>query len=61
VVIGGVAAKTHGAARYTVDLDVVYARSKDNISRLVEAIRPLDPYLRGAPPGLPFRFDQETI
>ena len=22
---------------------------------------PFDPYLRGAPPGLPFRFDPETI
>jgi hypothetical protein len=22
---------------------------------------PLEPYLRGAPPGLPFRFDDETV
>jgi hypothetical protein len=25
------------------------------------ALAPLDPYLRGAPPGLPFRFDATTI
>lgn len=61
IVIGGVAAKTHGSARYTVDLDVVYSRSPDNITRLVAALAPLAPYLRGAPPGLPFRFDGETV
>lgn len=32
-----------------------------NLSRLEAALQPLDPYLRGAPPGLPFRFDLETI
>ena len=61
IVIGGVAAKTHGSARFTVDLDVVYSRSIDNIARLVAALAPLAPYLRGAPPGLPFRFDRETV
>jgi hypothetical protein len=61
VVIGGVAAKTHGAARFTTDLDVVYSRSAENIARLVSALEPLKPYLRGAPPGLPFRFDTETV
>jgi hypothetical protein len=61
VVIGGVAANAHGAARATYDVDVVYARSQDNIARLVAALQPLNPYLRGAPPGLPFRWDSETI
>jgi hypothetical protein len=27
----------------------------------VEALAPLKPYLRGAPAGLPFRFDVETV
>ena len=61
IVIGGVAGKAHGAARLTVDLDVVYGRSDDNLARLVSAVSPLRPYLRGAPPGLPFHFDSETL
>lgn len=61
VVIGGFAATSHGSAHVTLDLDIVYRRTAQNIARLAEAPRPLDPYLRGAPPGLPFRFDEETI
>jgi hypothetical protein len=51
----------HGAARATFDLDVVYRRTADNIGRLVLALTPYHPYLRGAPPGLPFRWDAPTI
>jgi len=61
VIIGGFAATAHGSAHVTVDLDVVYGRSADNVARLAEALRPLSPYLRGAPPGLPFLFDADTI
>jgi hypothetical protein len=61
IVIGGVASKAHGSARLTVDLDVVYARSADNLRRLASALAPLEPYLRGAPPGLPFRLDPATV
>jgi hypothetical protein len=61
VIIGGVAATLHGSARLTADLDIVYARSKENIRRLVTALAPLHPYLRGAPPGLPFHFDAEAV
>jgi hypothetical protein len=61
IVIGGVAGKAHGSPRLTVDLDVVYARSDANIRRLTAALAPLDPYLRGAPRGLPFRFDPDTV
>jgi len=61
VIVGGVAATLHGSARLTSDLDVVYGRSKENIRRLVKALSPLKPYLRGAPPGLPFRFDEPTV
>ena len=57
----GVAARAHGSARSTQDVDVVYGRSKDNLRRLEAALAPLQPYLRGAPPGLPFQFDLETI
>lgn len=61
IIVGGVAAALHGAARATYDLDIVYARAESNIARLVSALEPLHPYLRGAPSGLPFRFDADTI
>jgi predicted nucleotidyltransferase len=61
IVVGGAAATAHGAARLTVDLDIVYDRSRDNLQRLVKALGPAKPYLRGAPPGLPFQFDEETL
>jgi len=61
VVVGGIAALVHGAARATYDVDVVYARTPDNMARLVSALAPLEPYLRGAPPGLPFTFDAATL
>jgi predicted nucleotidyltransferase len=61
IVIGGVAAVAHGTARLTLDVDVVYARDRENIARLAQVLAPHAPYLRGAPPGLPFRFDERTI
>lgn len=61
IIVGGVAATIHGSARLTQGLDVVYSRTPENISRLVGALAPYAPYLRRAPPGLPFRGDAETI
>jgi len=61
IIVGGVAASLHGSARSTQDLDIVYARSKENHRRLVAALRGHRPYLRGAPPGLPFVWGEETI
>lgn len=61
IVVGGVAARVHGSARFTQDLDVSYARGDDNLARLVSALRPLDPYLRGAPKGLPFDWSPATL
>jgi len=61
VIVGGIAATLHGSARLTFDLDVVYERTPSNLERLVEALVPFTPYLRGAPPGLPFKFDVETL
>jgi len=61
IVIGGWAAIFHGLAHSTYDVDVVYSRDRDNIRRLVAALKPLHPYLRGAPPGLPFVFDEKTV
>jgi hypothetical protein len=61
IIAGGVAANLHGSARTTLDLDVIYRRTGANITRLVETLRPLNPYLRGVPEGLPFQFDAETV
>ena len=61
VIIGGLAATLHGSARVTYDLDVVYNRTPENLSKIVAALSPFEPYLRGAPEGLPFRFDVETL
>jgi len=61
VLVGGVAAAAHGSPRGTQDLDVVYRRDEDNLLKLVGSLAVLHPYLRGAPPGLPFRFDLPTV
>lgn len=61
ILIGGVAATIHGSSRLTQDVDIVYSRESANITRLVEALKPFTPYLRGAPAGLPFTLDETTI
>jgi hypothetical protein len=61
ILVGGAAATVHGSSRLTRDVDVVYRRTRENIVRLVAALTPYQPYLRGAPPGLPFRWDTPTI
>lgn len=61
ILVGGVAAVAHGSARLTQDVDVSYARSEANLRRIVAALSPHEPYLRGAPPGLPFEWSVETL
>jgi hypothetical protein len=61
IVIEGAAATAHGSIRLTRDLEIVYGRSRQNIQRLAAALSAHKPYLRGAPAGLPFRFDVDTI
>ena len=61
VIVGGLAATIHGSARLTQDVDFVYARNRANVERLVAALKPYSPYLRGAPPGLPFDWSEATI
>jgi hypothetical protein len=61
VIVGGLAATIHGSARLTHDVDVVYARTDENLARLVSALRPHEPYLRGAPRGLPFEWSAATL
>jgi predicted nucleotidyltransferase len=61
VIVGGVAARVHGSSRLTDDIDIVYNREPANVTRLIECLAPLSPYLRGAPPGLPFNWQTETL
>ena len=39
----------------------MYDRAPDNLERLARALAGHEPYLRGAPPRLPFTFDVETL
>ena len=61
ILVGGAAAVAHGSARLTEDIDVVYARDGENLRRLVAALGAAKPYPRGAPPGLPFVWDERTL
>jgi hypothetical protein len=61
VLIGGQAMRALGSAHVTDDLDICYARTPKNIAAVAAAMATCHPYLRGAPAGLPFRFDAPTI
>jgi hypothetical protein len=61
VIIGGVAMVLRGSARTTIDLDLCYERSPDNLQRLARAVASFAPNLRGVPPGLPFIWDAQTL
>jgi hypothetical protein len=60
-VIGGQAAVLHGSPLPTYDIDLCYARTADNLRRLAAAMREIHPTLRGAPPDLPFRLDEQSL
>ncbi len=61
VLVGGLAAVAHGSARLTQDIDIVYSRSPANLEALAAALAEHRPYPRGAPPGLPFSWDSDTL
>ena len=61
VVVGGVAATLHGSSYVTHDLDVCYSRDGANLERLARALKSVNARLRGAPEGLPFILDAETL
>ncbi|UCD85611.1 MAG: hypothetical protein JSU92_05315 [Deltaproteobacteria bacterium] len=61
VLIGGQAAVIQGSAYLTRDVDICYARDKENLENIVRALAPFHPYLRGAPKDLPFIFDAKTL
>ena len=61
ILVGGLAGIAHGSARLTQDIDVVYARSDENLEKLARALAQHQPYLRDVPPGLPFKWDAATL
>lgn len=61
IIVGGAAAIVHGSTRLTQDLDLVYSRGKENLEKIVQTLKPYHPYLRGAPEGLPFFWDIQTL
>lgn len=61
VLIGGLAAITHGAPLITRDIDLCYARDDVNLRRLAKALFEAHAELRGADPGLPVRPDAKML
>jgi len=63
VLIGGFAANIRGSPVVTGDLDVCYARDRDNLERLAAALGELHAHLRGPdiPPDVPFKLDAKTL
>jgi hypothetical protein len=61
VVIGGIAGGSHGSAYPTYDVDVMYARDRENLQRLADVLQKLGATLRGAPRDVPFLLDAESL
>ena len=67
VLVGGMAARAHGASRPTTDIDCVPDTSSDNLERLAQALRELGAKLRVANlskddiESLPIRLDGKTL
>ena len=61
VLIGGVAGGAHGSSYGTFDVDLAYARDRENLERLAKVLRSLGTVLRGAPPDVPFQLDARTL
>ena len=53
VIVGGLAAQAHGSPSLTDDLDVCYARDRDNLERLAAALTDLAAIRRGLPIDAP--------
>jgi hypothetical protein len=62
VIVGGHAMHAHGLiGSNTEEIEICYRRTPENLSALVTAFAPLHTRLRGAPAGLPFRFDRASL
>jgi predicted nucleotidyltransferase len=61
LVIGGQAESLMGSPRVTMDVDLCYRRTNENIRRLADALAEIRPRLRNAPPDLLFKPDARTL
>jgi hypothetical protein len=61
VLIGGLAGMAQGSSYPSYDVDIAYGRARENLERLAAALHELGATLRGAPAGLPFLLDAETL
>lgn len=61
VIVGGVAIRIHSSAYVTFDLDFCYARTKENLKNIAEALAVFKPRPRDFPLNLPFVFDERTL
>lgn len=61
IVIGAVAGRILGSPSLTRDLDICYARDRENYEALVTVLRGVHARLRGVTEEVPFRLDARTI
>lgn len=61
IVVGGQAEWLMGGNRGTLDVDICYRRTSENLERMAKALRRMNPSLRNAPPDLPFIIDGRTL
>jgi hypothetical protein len=61
VVVGGIAVAFQGYGRATKDLDITYATTPENLTRLGEALVALNARLRGIAEEVPFVPDGRTL
>jgi len=61
IFIGGQAEWLFGSPRATFDVDLCYRRSRENLTRLANALKKLKPSLRNAPADLPFQIDEQSL
>ena len=43
ILIGGAAANLQGSPRFTLDVDIVYAREDENLNKLADCLAPFHP------------------
>jgi hypothetical protein len=61
IIIGGFAGRLWGSPSLTNDLDICYARERENLARLAAALAQLKARLRGVPGKGPFLLDARTL
>ena len=61
IIVGGVALGLHSAAYITYDIDVCFSRTRENVQKIVDALREFSPRLRGFPENLPFSWEVATL